>query len=43
MIKCQWCLMNEQTERYHDEELGTPVRDDIKQFEFLVTEYMLFR
>jgi len=36
--RCPWCLGKEDYERYHDEEWGVPVRDDNKQFEFLVLE-----
>ncbi len=36
--RCSWCLGNEIYESYHDEEWGVPVRDDRKQFEFLVLE-----
>ena len=36
--KCEWCLGSEIYERYHDEEWGVPVRDDNKQFEFLILE-----
>lgn len=37
-IKCPWCLGFETYQNYHDEEWGVPVRDDQKQFEFLVLE-----
>ncbi|PRY89933.1 DNA-3-methyladenine glycosylase I [Mongoliibacter ruber] len=37
-IKCPWCLGFDAYQRYHDEEWGVPVRDDRKQFEFLVLE-----
>ena len=37
--RCEWCENTfEQYVRYHDEEWGVPVRDDKKQFEFLVLE-----
>ncbi|PSL04285.1 DNA-3-methyladenine glycosylase I [Cecembia rubra] len=36
--RCGWCLGFEDYIRYHDEEWGVPVRDDSKQFEFLVLE-----
>ena len=37
--RCAWCLSgNDDYVRYHDEEWGVPVRDDRKQFEFLVLE-----
>lgn len=38
--RCKWCLCNETMTRYHDEEWGTPLHDDRKQFEFLVMEVM---
>ncbi len=37
-IRCPWCLNDPLYIRYHDEEWGVPVRDDRKQFEFLVLE-----
>jgi DNA-3-methyladenine glycosylase I len=37
-IRCPWCLKDELYIRYHDEEWGVPVHDDIKHFEFLVLE-----
>ena len=40
MERCPWCLGNEKMIRYHDEEWGVPVRDDRKQFEFLMMEVM---
>lgn len=36
--RCDWGRMDETYIRYHDEEWGRPVRDDRKQFEFLVLE-----
>jgi len=37
--RCEWCEDTfEEYIRYHDEEWGIPVRDDQKQFEFLVLE-----
>lgn len=39
-IRCPWCLMNEDEIRYHDEEWGTPVQEDQKQFEHLSLEVM---
>jgi DNA-3-methyladenine glycosylase I len=36
--RCPWCLSFDQYIRYHDEEWGVPVHDDIKHFEFLVLE-----
>lgn len=38
--RCRWCLRNEVLTRYHDEEWGVPLRDDRKQFEFLMMEAM---
>ena len=40
MERCGWCLCNEKMIKYHDEEWGVPVRDDRKQFEFLMMEVM---
>lgn len=40
MERCGWCLCNEKMIKYHDEEWGVPVRDDRKQFEFLMMEAM---
>jgi len=39
-LRCRWCLSNEAMIRYHDEEWGVPLRDDKKQFEFLMMEAM---
>ncbi len=39
-IRCPWCEGSEKMLRYHDEEWGVPVHDDIKQFEFLMMEVM---
>ncbi len=36
--RCSWCLKDGMYIKYHDEEWGTPVFDDRKQFEFLVLE-----
>ena len=37
--RCGWCLgVGDAYLRYHDEEWGSPVRDDAGQFEFLVLE-----
>lgn len=38
MDRCPWCLNDELYIKYHDEEWGVPVHDDIKHFEFLVLE-----
>ena len=37
--RCPWALgVSENYVRYHDEEWGVPVRDDQRQFEFLILE-----
>ena len=37
--RCPWCGRNDELYiKYHDEEWGVPVHDDIKHFEFLVLE-----
>ncbi len=37
--RCPWCGQNDELYiKYHDEEWGVPVHDDIKHFEFLVLE-----
>lgn len=38
ITRCGWCVGKPLYEKYHDEEWGKPVFDDIKQFEFLVLE-----
>lgn len=40
MNRCPWCLINELETKYHDEEWGVPVYDDVKQFEYLMLEAM---
>lgn len=40
MNRCKWCLINEFEIKYHDEEWGIPVHDDIKHFEYLMLEVM---
>lgn len=40
MAYCDWAGCNEKMQRYHDEEWGIPLHDDIKQFEFLMMEAM---
>ena len=40
MAYCNWKNTSEENLRYHDEEWGVPLRDDIKQFEFLMMEVM---
>lgn len=37
---CDWSLVNEKMKRYHDEEWGIPVHEDLKQFEHLMMEVM---
>lgn len=36
--RCDWAAGNELLARYHDLEWGVPIRDDARQFEFLVLE-----
>lgn len=38
MNRCPWCLINELETKYHDDEWGVPVYDDVKQFEYLMLE-----
>lgn len=38
MQRCSWCGNDPLYMAYHDQEWGVPVRDDQKQFEFLVLE-----
>ena len=40
MIRCPWCTNNENMQKYHDEEWGSPVHEEKKHFEFLVLESM---
>ena len=37
-VRCAWCLKSEMYMKYHDEEWGIPVTDDLKHFEFLILE-----
>ncbi|SRR5258706_3475598 len=37
-FRCPWCLKFEQYIRYHDQEWGVPVHDDLVHFEFLILE-----
>lgn len=37
-IRCKWCVGDPLYEKYHDEEWGVPVYDDLKLFEFLILE-----
>ncbi len=37
--RCPWCLdVSDEYQAYHDHEWGVPVRDDRRQFEFLILE-----
>jgi len=38
MKRCEWSTTDALYIKYHDEEWGTPVHDDKKQFEFLILE-----
>ncbi|MEZ5045949.1 MAG: DNA-3-methyladenine glycosylase I [Chitinophagaceae bacterium] len=38
LVRCQWCLKDEQEMHYHDLEWGVPVHDDNKHFEFIVLD-----
>ncbi len=40
MAYCDWDTTSELNIKYHDEEWGVPLHDDIKQFEFLMLEVM---
>lgn len=37
-FRCPWCMAFDQYIKYHDEEWGVPVYDDLTHFEFLVLE-----
>lgn len=37
-IRCSWCEKDELYRKYHDEEWGRPVYDDVTTFQFLVLE-----
>jgi len=37
-IRCPWCESSEQMIKYHDEEWGVPLHDDLKLFEFIVLD-----
>jgi DNA-3-methyladenine glycosylase I len=37
-IRCAWCLKFDEYIRYHDEEWGVPVHDDMTHFQFLILE-----
>jgi DNA-3-methyladenine glycosylase I len=36
--RCSWCEGSDLYRRYHDQEWGTPVHEDVRHFEFLVLE-----
>ena len=38
MKRCPWCENNDLYIKYHDEEWGVPVHNDIRHFEFLILE-----
>lgn len=38
MIRCSWCGNDPLYVKYHDEEWGKPVHDDLVHFEFLILE-----
>jgi DNA-3-methyladenine glycosylase I len=38
LVRCTWVGDDPLATRYHDEEWGVPVRDDVRLFEFLVLE-----
>lgn len=38
LTRCAWCNSSELYQKYHDEEWGVPVYDDLKLFEFLLLE-----
>ncbi len=40
MSYCNWGRASDVTQRYHDEEWGMPVHDDVRQFEYLMMEVM---
>lgn len=37
-IRCTWCLKDAQEMKYHDEEWGNAVHDDLKHFEFILLD-----
>jgi DNA-3-methyladenine glycosylase I len=39
-VRCPWCGTDPLYVRYHDEEWGVPVHDELQHFEFLVLETM---
>ena len=36
--RCAWCEKDDLYRKYHDEEWGIPVYEDVKLFEFLILE-----
>ena len=38
LIRCKWAEYNDLMRKYHDEEWGVPVHDDLLHFEFLILE-----
>ncbi len=38
--RCSWCITDPLYIQYHDEEWGTPLRDPLKLFEFIILEGM---
>ena len=36
--RCPWCLKDELYKKYHDDEWGVPLHDDVKLFEMLILE-----
>ncbi|MDR2491470.1 MAG: DNA-3-methyladenine glycosylase I [Spirochaetaceae bacterium] len=38
LVRCPWCLGDEEYKRYHDEEWGVPLYDSAALFEFLLLE-----
>ncbi len=38
MIRCRWAEHDDLMRKYHDEEWGVPVHDDLVHFEFLILE-----
>ena len=40
MQRCDWCSDNGMMQKYHDEEWGIPLHDDLRHFEYLLMEVM---
>ena len=38
--RCPWCEDNELLRKYHDEEWGEPLHDDMKHFEYISLEVL---